>query len=121
MQTINSIFASHAEEIATEDDDSVSCEKKMGEFSIMTHQKIVRDYLNMYSPYRGLLLYHGLGAGKTCSSISIAEGFLESKKIIVMTPASLQRNYREELKTCGNLIFRKNQFWEFISVEKNPE
>ena len=34
-----------------------------------------RDYINLYTPYRGLLLYHGLGAGKTCGSIGIAEGF----------------------------------------------
>ena len=40
----------------------------------MIHQQIVRDYINIYTPYRGLLLYHGLGAGKTCNSIGIAEG-----------------------------------------------
>ena len=28
------------------------------------YQKFVRDYLGMTSPYRGLLLYHGLGSGK---------------------------------------------------------
>ena len=28
----------------------------------------------LQSPYRGLLLYHGLGVGKTCGSIAIAEG-----------------------------------------------
>ena len=52
----------------------------------------------MYSPYRGLLLFHGLGAGKTCSSIAIAEGLKTTNQIIIMTPASLQSNYRKELK-----------------------
>ena len=80
----------------------------------MTHQAIVRDYLNLYSPYRGLLLYHGLGSGKTCTSIAIAEGLKSVKPIIVMTPASLRVNYREELKKCGDDMYRKNQFWEFI-------
>ena len=46
----------------------------MKNLMLLTHQKIVRDYINLYTPYRGLLLYHGLGSGKTCSSISIAEG-----------------------------------------------
>ena len=35
------------------------------------------------TPYNGLLLFHGVGVGKTCSSITIAEGFkdyLEEKK-----------------------------------------
>ena len=90
-------------------------------FSPMTHQKIVRDYVNLYTPYRGLLLYHGLGSGKTCSSIAIAEGMKSNKKIIVMTPASLRVNYIEELKKCGDMMYRTNQFWEFISTRDNPQ
>ena len=31
------------------------------DFKLLMHQKIVRDYLNLYTPYRGLLIYHGLG------------------------------------------------------------
>ena len=89
------------------------------QFTLLTHQKIVRDYLNLYTPYRGLLLYHGLGSGKTCSSIAIAEGMKTDKKIVVMTPASLRMNYLQELKHCGDTIYKKNQFWEFVpSVSK---
>ena len=42
---------------------------------LFTHQKLVRDYIRTDSPYRGLLLFHGLGVGKTCASIAIAECF----------------------------------------------
>ena len=73
-------------------------EAKTGEFSLLTHQSIVRDYINLYTPYRGLLLYHGLGAGKTCASIAIAEGFQNPMHVIVMTPASLRQNYQNEIK-----------------------
>jgi len=90
---------------------------KAKEFELLTHQKIVRDYINIYSPYRGLLLYHGLGSGKTCSSIAIAEGLKSSRKIIVMTPASLRRNYIDELKSCGDPFYKKNQYWSFINLE----
>ena len=38
--------------------------------SLFPHQKFIRDYLSPKSPYRGLLLYHGLGVGKTCASIA---------------------------------------------------
>ena len=38
-----------------------------------------------------------------------------------MTPASLRTNYNEELKKCGDTIYRKNQFWEFIDTDKHPE
>ena len=92
-----------------------------GSFSPMAHQKIVRDYINQYTPYRGLLLYHGLGSGKTCSSIAIAEGIKSNRQIIVMTPASLRTNYIEELKKCGDSMYRKNQFWEFIDTTGNTD
>ena len=89
-----------------------------GEFKLLLHQKLVRDYLNFYTPYRGLLLFHGLGSGKTCTSIAIAEGLKTSQNVLIMTPASLRRNYIEELKFCGDSIFKKNQFLEFIKAEK---
>jgi hypothetical protein len=57
----------------------------------------------------------------TCTSIAIAEGFKSKKKIIVMTPASLRRNYIEELKKCGDSMYKKNQFWQWISVKEHPE
>ena len=98
-----------------------SCEKKTGKFSLLTHQKIVRDYINEFTPYRGLLLYHGLGSGKTCSSIAIAEGIKSTRQIIIMTPASLRMNYIQELKKCGDSLYKINQYWEFLPTEGKPE
>jgi len=99
--------------------ETLSCDRPQdAQFTLLTHQKIVRDYLNIHSPYRGLLLYHGLGSGKTCSSIAIAEGLKTDKQIIVMTPASLRMNYLQELKSCGDLLYKMNQYWEFVPVTK---
>ena len=118
---INTLFAKYKTELG-ELTEQISCSDKSGEaFRIMTHQKIVRDYLSIYTPYRGLLLYHGLGSGKTCSSIAIAEGLKTDKQVIVMTPASLRRNYIEELKKCGDHIYKKNQYWEFVQVGENKQ
>ena len=119
---VNGLFNEYKEDLQDESK-NISCEdigKDTGEIGLLTHQKIVRDYINLYTPYRGLLLYHGLGSGKTCSSIAIAEGIKSGgKQVIIMTPASLQRNYLEEIKKCGDLIYRKNQFWEWISTDDN--
>ena len=115
---INSLFEPYREALLKEGKD-VSCDRPSGSFSLMTHQEIVRDYINLFAPYRGLLLYHGLGAGKTCASISIAEGIKTAKQIVVMTPASLRQNYISELKLCGDPLYRLNQFWEFIPTEGN--
>lgn len=119
---INSIFEKYKVELE-ENAENISCEtigNTRGQISLLTHQKIVKDYLNLYTPYRGLLLFHGLGSGKTCSSIAIAEGMKDAKKIIVMTPASLRMNYIEEIKKCGDLLYKKDQYWEWISSDVNP-
>jgi len=115
IEKLNNLFHPYRAEIA-ENIETASCNSKEVDFELLTHQKIVRDYLNLFTPYRGLLLYHGLGAGKTCTSIGIAEGMKSDKKIIIMTPASLKMNFFSELKKCGDHLFRKNQYWEFVST-----
>jgi hypothetical protein len=120
---INSLFEPYKKELI-ENKENISCDtigKTSDKVTLLTHQKIVRDYINLYTPYRGLLLYHGLGAGKTLSSIAIAEGMKDSKQVIIMTPASLRANYIEELKKAGDLIYKRNQFWEWISIDDYPE
>lgn len=83
-----------------------------GSGKLFPYQALVRDYLALESPYRGLLLYHGLGSGKTCSSIAVGESLLSQKRIIVMLPASLQENYRQEIRKCGDPVYRKENFWQ---------
>jgi hypothetical protein len=124
---INSLFEPYKQQLLKEEQDMlsgkalISCANNdTNNFSLLIHQKIVRDYINIYTPYRGLLLYHGLGSGKTCSSIAIAEGIKNDKKVLILTPASLRDNYVEELKKCGDYMYKKNQFWEFIDTKANP-
>jgi hypothetical protein len=89
------------------------------------YQKFVRDYLNKDSPYRGLLVYHGLGTGKTCTSIAAAEALYwgGQKTIFVLTPATLSNNYRRELGKCGFFPLRTNNNWTFLKVRDvaNPK
>jgi len=57
----------------------------------------------------------------TATSIAIAEGMKDSKRVIIMTPASLRANYIEELKKAGDLLYKRNQFWEWITIDNNTE
>ena len=82
---------------------------------LFTTQKIVRDYMNVNSPYRGILLYHGLGVGKTCASIAIAESNKENRKVVVLLQRSIKQNYIQQLMDCGDEYYKLNQHWEFIS------
>ena len=74
------------------------------EFELQPHQKFVRNYLSFKTPYNSLLLYHGLGSGKTCSAISICEEMRlyskqlkNPKRIIVVASPNVQVNFRLQL------------------------
>lgn len=98
------------------------------EVKSFAYQSFVRDYMQRPSPYRGVLVYHGLGSGKTCTSIAAMEAIQQAdrtKPVFVLTPASLNPNYRDEITKCGPFIFRTNNHWVFISVprlaDRTPE
>lgn len=67
------------------------------EYNLQIPQLFVSQYINPKTPYKDILIYHGIGSGKTCSSITIAEQWKHKKHIIVVLPASLINNYRDEL------------------------
>ena len=81
---------------------------------LFPHQKFVRDYLQEESPSRGLLLFHGLGVGKTCASIAAAELLLNNRNVTVMLPASLKKNYVNEVLKCGHKYYTPEKHWRFI-------
>lgn len=67
------------------------------------YQEFVREYLRYGTPYRGLILEHGLGSGKSRSAIMVAETFREQGlDILFLTPAFLKGNFIEELLKWGN-------------------
>ena len=86
-------------------------------FRLQPHQERVLTYLNHV---RRLLLYHGLGSGKTCTSIALAVANQQpDKRIVVITPASLVSNYQDELRgSCGNHVRAPfDRFW-IVSKDK---
>jgi hypothetical protein len=74
------------------------------EFELEPHQMFVRNFMSFQTPYNGLLLFHGLGTGKTCSSISVCEEmrtYLKqlgiSKRIIIVASPAVQENFKIQL------------------------
>ena len=47
------------------------------EFEYTSVQKFVAQFMSPDTPYNSMLLYHGVGVGKTCTAILTAEVFLE--------------------------------------------
>lgn len=94
-----------------DDADVDACLVRTNAREMLPHQKLIRDYMLIEAPYRGILVYHGLGSGKTCSSIAVAESLLTNRKVFVMLPASLESNYRGELRKCGDPLYMYDQHW----------
>lgn len=74
------------------------------EFELMPHQLFVKNFLSFQTPYNSLLLYHGLGTGKTCSAIGIAEEMRSymkqtgiTQRIMVIASPNVQNNFRLQI------------------------
>jgi hypothetical protein len=120
VQSISAIFDKYKQKFGDLSDD-ITCDNLQNDdqvFSLLNHQRVIQEYLQNDTPYRGLLVFHSLGAGKTASSIAVAESLKDDKKIYILTPASLEKNYRAELKKAGDPLYRINQCWEWVSANK---
>lgn len=79
-------------------------------FKPFLYQLFLKDYMQNASPYRGILLLHSLGSGKTCSAITIAENLKNQKNIIFISPASIKGNFIEKgLLFCGDEKYKTNK------------
>ena len=78
------------------------CNEK--EFELLPHQLFVRNFLSVLTPYNSLLLYHGLGSGKTCSAITVCEEARDyhrqinrPQKIWVVAAPNVRENFKLQL------------------------
>lgn len=74
------------------------------EFELSPHQQFVRTFLSKQTPYNSLLLFHGLGTGKTCSAISVCEEMRDymrqtgnKRRIVIVASPNVQTNFRTQL------------------------
>ena len=87
------------------------------DFELLPHQIFVKNFLSFQTPYNGLLLYHGLGTGKTCSAIGIAEEMRQymkqvnlQQKILIIASPNVQNNFRLQLFD-ENKLKLENGLW----------
>ena len=93
------------------------CDIDVKTIQLFPHQRILKDFLQFDSPYRGVLAYHELGSGKSAASIAAAEGFIEKKNIYVLTPASLAKNYENELLKISTLGLNMKKSWSQLKIK----
>jgi hypothetical protein len=78
------------------------CPNENKNFNLQSHQKLIKSYLSHNTYYNGLLIFHGTGTGKTCSSITIAESYKtlvaeNSKRVLVILSKSVKSNFIREI------------------------
>ena len=69
-------------------------------FTLSPVQRLVSRFMNPSTPFLGLLLYHGVGVGKTISAISIAENFLAErpmKRAFIIVPRSIAPGFKRTI------------------------
>lgn len=112
-------------------------------FKLQPQQKFVPKYANFHTNFEGLLIFHNLGSGKTCTSIIIGEAYkayhnekkLNLKKdnrvLVVLPPATVEQ-FKEELigkfedniyKGCvsSNIKFKGKEINYLKEVESNRD
>lgn len=86
-----------------------------GQTGLLPQQTFLSNYINPDTPYRGVLIFHGTGVGKTCAGIAIAEKFKPlikkyGTKVHVLVPGPiLKENWKDQLLLCTGDTYTTQQ------------
>jgi len=80
---------------------NILCNSK---FELLPHQLFVKNFLSFQTPYNSLLLFYGLGTGKSCAAIGIAEetrNYMKQvgleKRILFVASPNVRSNFKMQL------------------------
>ena len=82
------------------------------DFELTPVQRFVSTFLSPSTPYQGALLYHGVGVGKTCAAITIAEGYLErypQDEVYILAPPNIQPNFEKTIFDAQRMTIGKGE------------
>lgn len=80
-------------------------------FALTPNQKFLKNFMSPLTPYNGILLFHSVGVGKTCTAISIAEQYhqLYAKPVLVILSPALIDNFKKQLFDISKYNMETNQ------------
>ena len=108
------------------DDKKDPCAKafdKNAYIKITKYQEFVQQFMRYDSPYRGILVYHGLGTGKTRTSIEIYNllyNFSDKWNVFVLLPKALIDTWKNEMDqyvTKDKNFANRKQNFVFINYD----
>ena len=112
------------------------------EFSLKPQQKFLGQIINPNTNIQSSLVFHGLGSGKTCTSLVVGEAFknTKTKHLLYVVPAPLVNQYYEEIigeikgnkiKSCTSqcVIKENDEYYNILDrvnvlklkIEKEPD
>jgi hypothetical protein len=97
-------------DIQSQIDDGVNPCDTEKDFELTPVQRFVSTFLSPSTPYQGALLYHGVGVGKTCAAITIAEGYLErypQDEVYILAPPNIQPNFEKTIFDAQRMTIGK--------------
>lgn len=96
-------------------------------FRLRDHQVLLSNFINPDTPYRGVLVFHGLGSGKTCASIAIAEKFKQQvmkygTKIVILVVGPLNKEaWKKAVVQCTGDTYMKSSGEIYSEEEKEKQ
>jgi hypothetical protein len=75
------------------------------------------EYLNVFTPHRGLLLYHGKEQD-ACAAVALLEGVFRHPKhrVVILSSKAIDTGYRDELAACSREM-QATQRWGYSDKE----
>ena len=81
------------------------------EFEYTPVQRFIAQMMSPKTPYNGMLLYHGVGVGKTCTAVLTAETFLElspKNRVYILAPPAIQAGFYRTIFDINRLTLGKD-------------
>ena len=96
------------QEFAENKQDSIAEQQRDGvnpcdpekEFELTPVQRFIGRFLSPQCPYQSALLFHGVGVGKTCAAITVAENYLQTyprRQVLIVAPRNIQPGFRRTI------------------------
>lgn len=82
------------------------------EFEVTPVQRFAANFLSPKSPYMSALLYHGVGVGKTCAAVQVAENWLNMypsvsrdsrRQVIIVAPRAIRDGFKSTIFNIGRI------------------
>lgn len=93
--------------------DNQGCGSTNSKFDLSAAQSFVSAFMGPMTPYKSILLFHGVGVGKTCAAIQIAEAHSGMKHSFVIAPQTTKSGFKNNIVDTRRVPLNEDGFVDF--------